>query len=200
MTTAHAEAAALLSSWWSRPVQDVVAAWEEAWPFACDVADELGLEAGAVEDLAADRRGATPDELLLEYERLFVGPGRTPCSPYESLWLRDQPGPERGRLMGAASTAVADLYRELGLDVSAAARELPDHIAIEWEALACAWQSDAPAAAGVAEALLGEHLGLWLPEFCAAVQEASQIPFYATLASLTRSWVEAFAAECPAGP
>ena len=78
------------------------------------------------------------EELLDEYERLFVGPGRTPCPPYESLWLGGQPRLEQGRLMGAASVAVADLYRGLGLDVAAAAHELPDHVAIELEALAFA--------------------------------------------------------------
>ena len=40
--------------------------------------------------------------------------------------------------MGAASTAVADLYRQLRLDVAAGTHELPDHIAIELEALAYA--------------------------------------------------------------
>ncbi len=86
------------------------------------------------------------EELLDEYERLFVGPGRTPCPPYESLWLDGQPRLEQGRLMGAASVAVADLYRGLGLDVAAAAHELPDHVAIELEALAFALRAEGAAA------------------------------------------------------
>ena len=75
--------------------------------------------------------------------------------------------------MGAASTAVADLYHELGLDVAGAAHELPDHIAIELEALAYAAGRDDPAAARVADALLGEHLGTWVPAFCHAVEAES---------------------------
>jgi putative dimethyl sulfoxide reductase chaperone len=199
-TAARPEAAAMLSHWWSRPVQSEVAAWDDEWLLACRLAEDLGLEHREVADLAAARRSASAEDLLDEYERLFVGPGRTPCPPYESLWQESRPGPEQGRLMGAASTAVADLYRQLGLDVAAGAHDLPDHIAIELEALAYAAGRDGPEGDRVAEALLGEHLSTWLPGFCTAVEEESGVPFYAALARLTRSWVEALAGERPAGP
>jgi TorA maturation chaperone TorD len=199
-TAARSEAAGLLSGWWSRPVPGEVAGWDDGWLLASRLATDLGLDAGAVGDLAAARRGATADDLLDEYERLFVGPGRTPCPPYESLWQEGLARPEQGRLMGAASTAVADLYRELGLDVARAAHELPDHIAIELEALAYADSRDDPEAARIAEALLGEHLSTWVPGFCSAVEAESQASFYTALARLTRGWVEALAADRPAGP
>lgn len=190
----------MLSHWWSRPVQSEVAAWDDEWLLACRLAEDLGLGHRAVADLAAARRSASAGELLDEYERLFVGPGRTPCPPYESLWQESLAKPEQGRLMGAASTAVADLYRELGLDVAGGAHELPDHIAIEFEALAYAAGGAGPAGARVAERLLGEHLCAWLPGFCSAVLEESGVPFYAALATLTRSWVEALAVARPAEP
>ena len=189
----------MLCGWWSRLVQTEVAGWDDGWLLAFRLAEDLGLEPGAVGDLAAARHAATPDDLLDEYERLFVGPGLTPCPPYESLWQERVTGPERGRLMGAASAAVVDLYHELGLDVAGAAHELPDHIAVELEALACAAERDDPAAARVADALLGEHLSTWVPAFCRAVEAESESPFYAALAHITGAWIEALAEEGPAG-
>lgn len=192
-TTARAQAAALLSHWWSRPVASEVDTWEQAWPLGCELAEGIGADPDAIEALAAAEQGATRDELLDEYERLFVGPGRTPCPPYESLWQQGQPKLEQGHLMGAASAAVSDLYHTLGLDVSPDARELPDHIAIEWEVLACALRGEAEHADQVAAALLNEHLQTWLPSFCAAVREEAQRPFYAELAAVTLSWADALA-------
>ena len=192
-----AQAAALLSGWWSRPLAAELAAWDASWPAAAEVAEGLGLDAAPLEELAACSSGVTVDELLDEYERLFVGPGRTPCPPYESLWLDGRPRLEQGRLMGAASASVADLYRRLGLDVAAAAHELPDHAAIELEALAVALRGEGAAAEEVQAALLHEHLLSWLPALCAAVEREAQQPFYAVLARVTTAWVERLARDLP---
>ena len=196
--SAAARAAALLSGWWSRPVAAELASWDASWPAAAEVAEALGLDAGPVEELAGQARDSSAGELLDEYERLFVGPGRTPCPPYESLWLEGRPRLEQGRLMGAASVAVADLYRALGLDVAAAAHELPDHLAIELEALAVALDADGAAAEGARTALLHEHLAGWVPALCAAVEREAGQPFYAVLARITTTWVERLARDAPA--
>ena len=84
-----------------------------------------------------------------EYERLLVWPRAAPCSPYESLWRGDQPKREQGRLMAACAADVARLYADLGLRVRADAHELPDHLVVEWEALAYAFEHDSADAAGV---------------------------------------------------
>jgi len=190
-----AQAAALLSGWWSRPLAAELAAWDASWPAAAEVAEALGLDAAPLEELAACSSGVTEEELLDEYERLFVGPGRTPCPPYESLWRDGGPRLEQGRLMGAASTAVADLYRRLGLDV--AVHELPDHVAIELEALGVALRAEGAAAEEVQAALLHEHLLSWLQALCAAVEREAQQPFYAALARVTTAWVERLARDLP---
>jgi putative dimethyl sulfoxide reductase chaperone len=194
---AAAQAAALLTAWWSRPVEAELAAWEASWPAAVEAAEALGLDAGPVEELGGSAARAGADELLDEYERLFVGPGRTPCPPYESLWVDGQPRLEQGRLMGAPTVAVADLYRTLGLDVSTAAHELPDHVAIELEALAVALGADGPAGEAARRALLHEHLLGWLPALCAAVEREARQPFYAVLARVTTAWVEQLARDVP---
>ncbi len=192
LSPAVCDAATLLSRWWSRPTESEVDAWVDAWPVARELAAEIGADPRTVDELARAQGQESVDELLNEYERLFVGPGRTPCPPYESLWRSEQAKLEQGRLMGAPSAAVVDLYRTLDLDVAAGAHELPDHVAVEWEATACALREDN---AAVASALLEEHLGAWLPAFCAAVREHARLPFYATLADLTCTWAGALAAD-----
>ena len=194
--SAAAQAATLLSGWWSRPVEVELAGWDASWPAAAETAEALGLDAAPVEELAACS-GRTTEELLDEYERLFVGPGRTPCPPYESLWLGGQPRLEQGRLMGAASVAVADLYRGLGLDVAGTVHELPDHVAIELEALAFALRAEGATAEEARGALLHEHLLSWLPALCAAVEREARQPFYAVLARVTTAWVERLARDVP---
>lgn len=155
-----------LASWWSRPNGDEVAGWD-------------------------DPPGPVDEELLDEYERLFVGPGRVPCPPYESLWRTDAPRREQGRLMAACAVEVARIYAQLGLRVRADAHELPDHLVVELEALAFALEQGADDAAA---ALQREHLASWLPPFCARVEAETTHPFYRALAQRTPGLVAAIAA------
>ena len=174
-----APAARLLASWWSRPTAEETERWAAAWPEA------LELEPERVAALRNAAEEAAPEALLEEYERLFVGPGRVPCSPYESLWREDVPRRDQGRLMGDVTDDVVRIYKEIGLRVRTDAHELPDHVAIEWEALAYALeQGDDDAARGLART----HLAAWMGPFCAAVATATTEPFYAVLAELTSAW------------
>jgi len=172
-----APAARLLAMWWSPPDPGELDRWAGCWEAAGDVAGEL--------------RAAVDDALREEYERLFVGPGRPPCPPYESMWLTDQPRREQGRLMAACAADVARIYGELGLQVRADAHELPDHVVVELEALAYALEHGA---AEAAHALAVDHLAVWMPSFCAAVGAETEHPFYAALARLTPDWVAALSA------
>lgn len=178
-----ASAARLLASWWSRPTAEERERWAEAWEPAGGLAELLELAPAEVDELRD--AAAEAEALLEEYERLLVGPGRAPCPPYESLWRTDAPRREQGRLMGAAAAGAASIYRDLGLQLRADAHELPDHLVVELEALAHAFERDAPEASA---ALAGEHLALWLPQFCAAVATETEEPFYEVLARLTPAW------------
>lgn len=186
----HAPVARLLAGWWSRPTSDEVDSWASGWSGAYEVATLLGLGRGGVVALRSACSVSEVAALLAEYERLLNGPGRAPCPPYESLWRGDGPRREQGRLMGAAASEVVGLYREVGLQVRADAHELPDHLAIEWEALAFALEHDAPETAA---ALVDEHLAIWISPFCEAVAAETEQPFYAALAPLTAAWTEALA-------
>lgn len=176
-------AAHLLAGWWRRPMPAEVETWATAWAAAQTAA--VGSE---VTELAAAFGESGPEELLDSYERLFVGPGRVPCSPYESLWRGDVRRREQGSLMGEAAAGVVGIYRGLGLGVRPEAHELPDHVAVEWEALAYALDvGDTEAAA----ALVRDHLAVWMPPFCTAVAAEADVPFYAALAQLTERWTAA---------
>jgi TorA maturation chaperone TorD len=186
-----APAAQLLAAWWSPPTADETARWETCWDGAGEVADSLGPARSVVEDLRAALEAARPEALREEYERLLIGPGRAPCAPYESLWRTDQPRREQGRLMASCAADAVRVYRDLGLKVRADAHEMPDHIVVEWEALAYALEHDA---ADAAAALAREHLAGWMPAFCAAVGAETEQPFYAVLARLTPAWTAVLAA------
>lgn len=127
-----------------------------------------------------------------DHERLFVGPGRVPCPPYESAWVGATKG--HGGLMGAPAQLVLKDYEEAGLRFKPEMRDLPDHVAMEWEAVGyCAAQ-------GLAEPmrrLLAAHLAGWMPDFCAAVEGAGTHPWYPALGRLTAGWTAALVATLP---
>lgn len=179
-----APAARLLAAWWSRPTAEEIGRWAASWPQASEI------EPDGVAAVEAAAHASEPEALLEEYERLLVGPGRVPCAPYESLWRDDVPRREQGRLMGDVAEDVARIYREIGLHVRADAHELPDHIAVEWEALAYALEQGADDAA---DELTRAHLAVWIGPFCTAVAAATQEPFYAALAEVTSAWTVALA-------
>ncbi len=185
-----ADAAALLSQWWSRPTGETRSVWGRGWEVAVDLAAELDLHPGEIEELRDAAQTAEPESMLAEYERLFVGPGAAPCLPYESLWSSGVRRREAGSVMGPAALAVSDLYRTIGLSLRDEAHELPDHVMIEWEALAYALERGADEAAAE---LLETHLARWMGPFCEQVAAESELPYYRTLAAITRAWTDALA-------
>ena len=184
-----APAARLLAAWWSEPTAAELDRWDGSWAAAEEVADRLGV--GGVELLRETASEADPALLREEHERLLVGPGRTPCPPYESMWRSGQARRDQGRLMAACAADVARLYSGLGLRVRAAAHELPDHLVVELEALAFALEHDAT---DIAATLAREHLAAWTPAFCDGVAAETTEPFYAALARVTPEWTAALSA------
>jgi TorA maturation chaperone TorD len=106
------------------------------------------------------------------------------------LWRSDLPEHQQASLMGAAADSVTQVYRDLGLEVRGDAHELPDHLLVEFEALAYALEHEA---GGATAELLNEHLGRWVEPFCAAVSAESEEPFYRALAGITPAWTAALA-------
>ncbi len=189
-TDVSADAAALLSRWWSRPTDEARDEWGELWKVAARVATDLGLDLGQIDELSQGAQNTDPHALLDEYERLFVGPGPAPCLPYESLWSAGTRRLDIGSVMGPAALAVADLYTAIGLTVREDSHELPDHVMIEWEAVAAALARDEAEAAAE---LIDTHLARWMHPFCERVAADTTLPFYRALAAITRDWTDALA-------
>lgn len=186
---AESAAAQLMANWWAEPTPEHFDAWldPEWWSAAGAVWSSLGLVPGLPERLAATV-GVSHEALADEYQRLFVGPGAHPCPPYESVWRTDRPRLVQGTVMGPAATAVKTLYAEMGLRVRTDARELPDHLAVELEALAFALGTEGSEV--TAKALLEDHLARWLPAFCERTAAEASHDFYRVLATGTAEWVE----------
>ncbi|MEA3339065.1 MAG: molecular chaperone TorD family protein [Chloroflexota bacterium] len=129
--------------------------------------------------------------LEIEYNRLFVGPGRPQVPPYESVY-RDA----RGLVMGPAARDVERQYTTAGLGLAPNHHDLPDHVATELGFMAYltlqeaeAQDEDATIWLDRERAFLRDHLAVWLPRFCQRVRETSQHPFYSALAELTVTFV-----------
>ncbi len=179
-----AKAVALLAHWWSRPAATEVDIWLGMADIADDVSRRLPGNTGT--GALPPRPGDVP-ALLAEYERLFVGPGQVPCPPYESFWRDDVPIDLWHTLMGPCTADLRRLYRKLGIEMDPAAGELPDHVAVEFEALAYALsRADSN---DVAKTLVADHVSQWLPRLCRAVASEAQQPYYAGLAAVTLEWL-----------
>ena len=185
-------AADLLSHWWSRPAPEELSVWLSAGDMETAVTAQVEgvLSCPALTVAIGDGKG-----LLQEYERLFVGPGPVPCPPYESYWREDAPIDVRRSLMGPCTTDLRCLYQQLGVDVGPSAGELPDHVAVEWEALVYAIRSGSRP---VARSLVVDHLRKWLPRLCRAVGKETGSEFYRRLADRTVGWLGMF--ETGTGP
>jgi TorA maturation chaperone TorD len=177
----------LLAHFWSRPVSDEVASWAEARDLEAETDSRISSDPLREPVIVPDLEEVPA--LLDEYERLFVGPGQVPCPPYESFWREDVPVDIRRTLMGPCTADLKRMYLELGLRVSSRAGELPDHIAIELEAMAYALSFDETGP--VARQIFEEHLAQWLPRLCRAVAHEAEQSFYRNLAVLTLDWLAA---------
>lgn len=165
--------------------------------------DSLIDAAGHIDaDLAARARELkssfevlTPQELLVDYAHLFLGPVGTLAVPYESAWLA-----KGGDAVIDTMQAIDELYADGGFEVDPEFRDLPDHLAVELEFLytllfrrAAALRDGDDAALkeldALRERLISGHLDRWLPEFQTAVLEGAQCRFYRELADLTALFV-----------
>lgn len=139
----------------------------------------------------------SPDTLLLDYSRLFLGPFNILAKPYGSVWLEGEKV-----VMGDSTMAVLDLYREGGFDLDENFREVPDHVAAELEFLYLLNFRESEArrggdseglarAADLKRRFLKNHLGRWFAPFAEAMKNGADTAFYKTLADLTVMFVQA---------
>lgn len=129
------------------------------------------------------------EELLWEYTRLFIGPYRLPCPPWESVYT----SPKR-LMMQDAADQVNRLYKEAGLTINTD-EVMPDHIGAELNFLAVLLQktysqTEKDFYIVIAERFLAEHLLKWLPNFVKDLEDAAETPLYKALAGATRNVID----------
>ncbi len=172
------------------------AALAAEWPFI-DETEALPLLANIVEGAAthvAARDGAAdegasggsafgaspaPDALTAEYRRLFVGPAPKAAPPWGSVYTdKDQV------VFGASTLALRDWLRRNGIAVNRNddSDEPEDHIGTMLVLLA--WMADEKPQA--VEEYLRDHLLPWAPHFLELMEDAAELPFFRSLAALTR--------------
>ena len=134
-------------------------------------------------------------ELEVDYNRLFVGPGRLLAPPYESFY-RSEPGEDgRGTICGAPMLAVKDVYKRFNVELPDHFIDYPDHIAFELEFLSLLAAREADALeAGDEQALAAfqagqeefcsQHLGVWFAAFADNVAQGAETELYPALVAL----------------
>jgi len=140
-------------------------------------------------------------QLSKEHLRLFVGPGRVPCPPYESVYRQDRPILERGLVMGPSTADVRHRYAEADLVLPKNFTDLPDHIAVEMEFMhfLCAEELKSIEQGNLQESerrrkmeqeFLKEHLEPWVESFADHVLNSTNSSFYRTAAELLKAFVK----------
>jgi len=141
---------------------------------------------------------STVFRLGLEFTRLFIGPGRH-VSAHESVFAEMDGG--TSSLWGRKTVEVKNFIETAGLGYQPEFTGIPDHISVElefmqklteWEAEKWTQQDrkSAEYSSTVQRLFLNQHLLCWLPQFCDAVIEQAELPFYRSMAELTRNYME----------
>lgn len=125
------------------------------------------------------------DDLLWDYTRLFIGPYKLPCPPWESVYTSREK-----LLMQDAYVEVQAIYRKTGLTLNDEA-VMSDHIGVELNFLGIlhervrAETDGMDPCAVIANSFLDEHLLEWVPQFTRDMERAADSPLYKSLAEAT---------------
>lgn len=135
------------------------------------------------------------EELLVDYSRLFVGPGELLAAPYGSVYLEKD-----RRVMGDSTMAVMAFYSSQGLVLDSEFKDLPDHIAVELEfmhylifkEIEALDASDITTAAAILDSqdtFMNKFLRPWVDKFSGRTAEGAETGFYRALAGCLSSFI-----------
>ncbi len=192
----HKTLTLLSSMYLCKPTKEVIAGWRAA--LAEDVPDvPSGLKAAL--DGVDTGSEQEQEDILWEYTRLFIGPYKLPCPPWESVYT----SPKR-LMMQSAHDEVQEAYREEGLTVNTA-DVMADHIGVELNFLALLLRrmEEDPErrchSAATAKAFVKGHLQTWVPLFTRDLEQAATYTFYKELAHTTGEIIAVMQGEVLAG-
>lgn len=174
----------LSSMYLCKPSREAVTKWKEA------LAEDSSIFLAGLKKSINDIDVASEEEMesiLWDYTRLFIGPYKLPCPPWESVYT----SPKR-LMMQDAADQVRRLYGEAGLAISSV-EVMPDHIGAELNFLALllsrieSGSDNKEVCMSIAEGFLKDHLQKWAPDFAADMGKAAETPLYRALAATTKN-------------
>jgi TorA maturation chaperone TorD len=169
-----------------------------AFPFA-DTSPALRQAVGIVgtyleqPDVLSNR---TLEELRWDYTRLFIGPGKVPAPPWESVY-RDV----EHRHFSKETLEVRDAYRKYDLVAKNFGREPDDHVGLELDFLhrlseMAKQRAQEADQAGVIDILkaqktfLEDHVLKWVPVWTRDVANSAKTDFYRGMAQLLDTYLD----------
>jgi putative dimethyl sulfoxide reductase chaperone len=149
---------------------------------ALDEAEKSGALTTEICQVAAglnDAQALPLDQLQGEHTGLFVNNHpHVPCPPYESAYRENT-------LMGNATTAVTETYRQWGLEVGG---DFADYAGAELEFMAFAIrlssQDGGDDTLSAQREFLRDHILTWMPRFASDMRKASKLELYRSLGDL----------------
>ncbi len=187
MTLDFPEVLNLLSSMYlCKPTKEALENWKIL--LSENVPDFLLDLKNAVDSINLDSEQEVED-LLWEYTRLFIGPYKLPCPPWESVYT----SPKK-LMMQDAYDEVLDFYSGTYLAVNNP-DIMPDHIGVELNFLAVLFQKidrepeKMSYCTNIAIRFLDEHIIKWVPEFTQDMEDVADSSFYKALARATRNFI-----------
>jgi TorA maturation chaperone TorD len=170
---ARADLCRFLAACYYQPCVEFVE--ERLFDSMCAAAERLDPDlAQRARRLADAFHRQTLEDLLVDYTRLFLGPGPVAAQPYGRVWMDGE-------------KPVLPMYAEAGFEIDESFRDLPDHITAELEFLYLLIYQGGPE--NLRKRFLEEQLGPWVGPFTQAVQAGAATAFYRELAALTERMV-----------
>ena len=161
--------------------------WFALAPAGADHEEGLSLIERGLAALPTPPDAPALDELAAEYAAIYLTHAYR-AAPTESVW-RDPDGLERQ----APMFAVRAFYGRRDLAVADWRKRSDDHIVNELDFLATLLRDASPEALAEAATFLRDHLLVWVPAFTGRVARRCAHPFYAGLALVTTSHLQALA-------
>ncbi len=177
----------LLSSLYvCKPTKEAIKNWKAS--LSDDVPNSLSRLKDALDKIDLNS-GQEFEDLLWEYTRLFIGPYKLPCPPWESVYTSG-----KRLMMQEAYDQVQDFYSEVGLKVGNP-NIMTDHVGAELNFLAVLHEKmegdheKRSYYVDIGKRFMDEHVMRWIPQFTQDMEEAADLRLYKTLAQATRDFV-----------
>jgi len=177
----------LLSSMYlCKPSRETITGWMSLLCEDGTGLDGLGDALNGI-DTASDR---ILEDLLWDYTRLFIGPYKLPCAPWESVYRS-----QARLMMQDAADDVRRIYSAFGLSVEETG-VMPDHIGIELNFLALVYERAGEGSENqsdcvrIGKMFMDDHLTKWVPQFTTDMEMAAEAHLYKALARATRNTLE----------